>query len=806
MIKNFITTAVRNLIRNKSYSILNISGLAIGIFAFIIIMLFVQDEMSYDQYHENSANIYRVNCLGSLAGSEFNFPVSPAPVGRAFVEEIPGVANFTRLRNLGAPVLRYNGKAFSEERWFRADSNVFDVFSIDLYLGDKKTALTKPNTVVISESMAKKYFGNEDPIGKILNSDNRIDIQVTGVFRDVPHNSHLKYDFLGSMVGFQDADSPVWVSNNYLTYLLFDDGITAEDVESKFPAMVLKYAGPQIEQFLGVSWDKLVENGAHYGFYLMKMTDIHLKSNLELEQENTGTIIYVRIFSIVALFILIIACINFMNLATARSAKRGKEVGIRKTLGAYKKQLIAQFITESLIVSAISVVLAGILVALLLPMFNNMVELNLSFDPLSNSWILPVMGALILIVGVVSGAYPAFFMSSINPVQVLKGGTSSGKKNKILRSSLVVFQFVVSITLFAGTMVISNQIKFIQNKDLGYQRDNVVIIEKTDDIRANLQEFKLELAKEPKILSISNSNSLFGHGYNNTIHAVEGQPRENSALVYMDFSDVGYVETYQLDLINGRSFIFGEAADSNAVILNQAAVGALQLGDDPLGKRIQIPGFNDGFTTKVIGIVKNFHTDNLRFPIKPMAIYLNRPGGGGRYTAIRIAEEDQQSTIAFAESVWKKYAGDQAFEYIYLEDDFRQQYKIEGMTRMVSIIFTILAILIACMGLFGLASYTLEQRNKEIALRKVLGASVSDLYTLLSMDTLKHVGIATVIAWPIAYYFMSGWLENFTYRIGFSHLIVLIGFIASIVLSLVTVANQTLKAATANPIKAIKYE
>ncbi|MFC1550883.1 FtsX-like permease family protein [Candidatus Neomarinimicrobiota bacterium] len=812
MIKNYIKIAFRNILKHRGYSIINISGLAIGIMAFIMIMLYVRFELSYDKNNSKAEQIYRVVTRGVLNNNEFNMAVSPAPVGAAFVEEIPGVVSSTRVRNFGFPVLRSNDKVLSEELWFNVDSTFFDVFDVNFLYGDPKTALNQPFTVVITKSTAERYYGTVDAIGQIMtdNSPNGFnDWTVSGVIEDPPENTHFHYDFLASLISYpQAAEDGIWVSNNFYTYIALDKNTTPEQVEAEFPGMVLKYAGPQIEQFMGVSWDQLVEQGAAYGFSLQPLTDIHLRSQLEYEVEPNGNIIYIRIFSIIALFILIIACINFMNLATARSANRAREVGIRKTLGSNRSQIIQQFLSEAIVLSFIAFVLAIVLVQLFLPIYNTLVGLQLQLNIFTDPVVLPTLIGLVFLVGLISGSYPAFYLASFNPVKVLKGSAMSGSSKSWLRSGLVIFQFTISITLFTGTMVVYNQLSFIQNKDLGYNKDNLVIVEKTDDISEQLEAFKNDLRQDPRIISVSNSTSLFGHGFGSTVHQIQGEPAEHALLLSIFFTDHYYADAYEIEMVDGHYFDPMRPSDSTGVIINESAVNAMGIGD-PMGRVLMRAGGGpDGEADlrEVIGIMKDFHFQSMHEEIRPMAISLYDEDGYGRYTAVRITEEDIPGTLIFIEEVWKKYAVDQAFEYVFMDDDFNQQYAAEERTKNISTVFSILALFIACLGLFGLASYTVEQRTKEIGIRKVLGASVSNIYTMLASDILKLIVISTLISWIISYMTMNRWLENFAYRIDFNHLTFLLAGLIAFIIALATVTTQAIKAATSDPVKALKYE
>ena len=749
-----------------------------------------------------------------MNGNDFNATLSPAPVGAAFVEEIPGVINFTRTRNFGFPVIRYKDKVFSEERWFNADSSFFEVFDLELIQGDTKTALKEPNTVVLTKSTAERYFGSEDPMGKTLNSDRRRDYVVTGVIEDPPKNTHFHYDFLSSLMTYPgQANDGIWVNTNFYTYILLDKNTPPEQVASEFPGMVTKYAGPQIEQFLGVSWDKLVEQGSAYGFFLQPVTDIHLKSNLDYEVEQNGNMLYVKIFSIVALFILVIACINFMNLATARSTKRAKEVGVRKTLGSNRSQLIQQFLMEAIVLSFISFVVAILLVKLFLPAFNTLGGFQLELNLLSDPIILPAIILLMLLVGGISGSYPAFYLASFNPLKVLKGSPSSNGHKSWLRSGLVIFQFTISITLFTGTMVIYNQLKYIQNKELGYDKEHIVIVEKTDDIGQQISSFKEDLKQDPRIISVSNSTHLVGHDFNSGVKQIQGEPLENAILFTNYFTDGSYSETYGLEIVNGRFFSDDRPSDTLSAVINETAANIMGI-DDPIGKSI-VNVFNDPENptlTPIIGVVKDFHMQSLHTEIRPMllqpSMLLQSLGGNGagRYTAIKIVAEDTKETVGYIEDIWNKYAIDQPFEYVFMDDDFNQLYIAEERTKKIVTVFTVLAIMIASLGLFGLSSYIAEQRTKEVGIRKVLGASVPNIYLLLSKDILKLVAIATLISWPISYMTMSRWLENFAYRIEFNQLFFLISGIIAFIIAQATVTTQAVKVAKSNPVKALKYE
>lgn len=485
MLQSYLKIALRNIIRQKSYSFINIIGLAIGITCCILILLYVRDELSYDRYHKHAGRIYRVGLHGIIGTNEINATFTAAPMAEVLMLEFPEVEQACRLRNFGFPVIRYEDKVFSEERFFWADSNIFEIFTIPFIQGDPKTALAKPLSVVITESTAKRYFGEENPMGKTINSDNRRDYMITGVVKDVPHNSHFHFDFLGSLISYEEAaNNPLWISNNYQTHILLKKGHSPAALEAKFEDLVRKYVGPQLLQAAGISYDQMVEAGGAYGYFLQPLTDIHLYSHLEGELEPNGDATYVYGFAVIAFAILLIACINFMNLATARSTKRAREVGIRKTLGSNRAQLIRQFLAETVFMTFLSVLIALVMVKLLLPSFNNLAGKQLVLNIFENPWNLAALAGLVIFVGLLAGIYPAFFLASFQPVKVLKssGLVKTNGRSPLLRSVLVVFQFWISIILIIGTFVVRDQMSYIQNKNLGYSKEQVVVIEKTDDI------------------------------------------------------------------------------------------------------------------------------------------------------------------------------------------------------------------------------------------------------------------------------------------------------------------------------------
>lgn len=805
MIKSYLKIAIRNLLTNKVFSAINISGLTIGIASCILIMLFVQNEISYDRYHKEAEQIYRVHIFGSLGGNDFNMAVSCAPMAAALMNEFPEVKVAARVRSYGFPVARYEDKAFSEEKWYSADSTYFDVFTCQFLEGMAQGALAKPNTVVITESMRKKYFGDESALGKVLRCDNRRDYMITGVIEDIPANSHFHPEFLGSLSTYEDSRNVFWVSNNFYTYFVLEKDVDINLFEEKIQQLITKYAAPQIEQALGQSWEELKKQGAAYEFKIQKLTDIHLHSNLAAEIEPTSDATYVYIFSIIALSILIIACINFMNLSTAKSTNRSKEVGIRKTLGSTKGRLISQFLSESVILTIISVMFAIVLVYLTIPYFNNIAGKNLEFGLFSNLYSIPLIILFAIVVGLFAGIYPAFFLSAFDPVLVLKGNVKLKGGSSWLRSSLVIFQFAVSVVLFIGTFIVSDQLYYIQNKNLGFDKEQILVVQKTDDLGDKVRAFKQELLEYKDVKAVSNSNVLPLKITNNSVFNYEGPKSQESFLLNMIMADYDFAEVYGLKIKTGRYFEKEKSLDSNSVVLNEKAIAQMNYAD-PIGKHlIQIgrrPEENNNIP--IVGVVEDFHYQPLHSKIQPLAIFpINF---NGRFVSVKISAGSLPETITFIEQKWKKFAGAQAFEYTFFDEDFSKNYEAEQQTANIFTSFSFLSIMIACLGLLGLAAFITEQRTKEIGIRKVLGANIMGILILLCKEFAKWVVIANVIAWPLAYFVMDKWLQGFAYRTELGIGIFLISGILAMFVALITVVTQVIKVATANPVNSLRYE
>ncbi|MGH2649032.1 MAG: ABC transporter permease, partial [Ginsengibacter sp.] len=763
MFKNYLKTAWRNIRKNKLFSFINILGLSIGIATCFIIMLYVQDELSYDRFNKNANNIARVVFLADIDGGKINESVTMPPVAETMKKDFPEVQDATRILSFGAPKTIYNNTVFKDNQFALVDPNFFSIFTLPMVKGNAKTALAQPDAIVLTQETAEKYFGKEEPIGKIIeiNTDSNRLYKVTGVIKNIPANSHFHFDAFGSMTGWADAKSDSWMNGGYHTYLLLKPGTDLKKMEAKFPAMVAKYMGPQIQQEMGLSLKDFITKGNSLGFALQPLTDIHLHSDTNNEFEPGGNESYVYIFGGVAIFMLIIACINFINLSTAGASKRAKEVGVRKVAGSGKLQLIGQFLSESILIAFFALFIAFALVKLGLPAFNDISGKHLSFD------VKPILAfiGLGLLVGIVAGIYPAFYLSSFKPIAVLKGKLTTNHKSFSLRSGLVVFQFFISVALIIGTIVVYQQMKYIQNKDLGYNKEQLITIPNSYALGKNEQVFKQQMLQDPRIINATASyyKPAGPTNYNNAL----AYPQGNDHLIVGGVEyhvDENYIPTLGMKMVSGRNFSKEFTTDSFAIILNETAAKAFGWNDmSALGKTVIRQNSDKGNNVPfhVIGVVKNFNFKSLHEAISPLYMSLQPEGG----LIFKIKTTDVAGLLATMKKQWDSYKTDQPFTYSFLDDLFNKTYSAEQKTGAILNIFSILIILVACLGLFGLVTYTAEQRTKEIGIRKVLGASVMQVTQMLSKDFLKLVLIASIIAFPAAWWAMNKWLQSFAYRI-----------------------------------------
>jgi len=790
MFKNYLKTAIRNLTRHKGYSLINIAGFAIGIACCILILLWVQDEMSFDRFHENLDSLHRVVEEQHYSdGTIFPIARTPYPVGPALVADYPEIVNFTRFTPFWRTLLEYGDISLYERGFAFADPSLLEMFSFPLLKGDAKTALSETNAVLISEDMAEKYFGAEDPIGRVITMDNSVDFQVSGVFANIPPNSHLRFDFLGQFDTFVKLSGwgEQWNNNSYYTYVQLTKDAHHQDVT------------PKIYEYLTNIYP---ESGTK--FLLQPVKDIHLRSDfaIDLGGKSENRIKYVYMFSLIAVFVLLIACMNFVNLTTARASHRSLEIGMRKVVGANRVNLIRQFLGESVLISFLSLLIAVGLVLLALPAFGSISGKELSLAAFNIGLLAAGLIGIGLVTGILSGSYPAFLLSAIKPVRVFKGALRIGSKNSAFRKILVTCQFSLSIALIIGTFVVYRQLDFMQKKNLGYNQEHIVYFAERGAFWENYDAFKIELQRNPDIVGITAASSIPTH----TVTSTSGVGWEGKdpgfEVLFTQFNvDYDYFETFEMEMAQGRSFSKDFPADvTEAFILNET--GARLTGmEDPIGKEFTL--WNK--SGPIVGVVKDYHFKSLHAKIEPLVLRMFHRNWN-RYVIIRVKSDGITETLKAVEDTYKKCHPGYPFEFQFLDEALNALYSSEMQTGKVFRYFMFLAIFISCLGLFGLASFMADQRTKEIGIRKVLGASVSGIFLMLLKEFVKWVLLASAISWPLAYFVMDRWLKNFAYRTDIALWIFLVSGILGLAVAAATVTYQSLKASVANPADSLRYE
>lgn len=807
MFRNYLKVSIRNLLRNKGYTLINLFGLTVGLMAAILMLLFILDELSFDRFHKDADLLYRVSITGKIQGPEINAAASCAPIGPTLVQEHADVTDYTRLFPFGGdPVVRAGDKSFVEENFLYVDSSFFNIFTVRFIAGDQQQALNRPNTLVLTRTIALKYFGTTDVIGESLKVfDPPQDFEITAVIEDYPVNSHISFDILAPFMGLPLSSSTIWVSNNVYTYIKVAPNSHVEDLDDKISEIVDKYVGPQFEQFLSITLEELRAAGNKYGYITTPITDIHLKSDKDFEFQANGNMANIYIFSAIALFLIIIASINFMNLATARSSLRAREVGLRKVVGSTRSHLIGQFLTESTILTLVSFLFAFILILISLPYFNDIANKELSLSLISWEIFGPVLAGLLIFVSILSGAYPAFFLASFSPMQVLKGKFSAGMKSGLIRKALVVFQFFITISLVISTLLVDNQIRFVLNKDLHFNKENLLIINRAYALGDQREAFIQELEKLPGVQAVGIGTQVpGGMSPGNTVFRKEEASNDELESLNILAADYGYQEALGFKMKSGRYFSRDFSSDSTAVIINEAA--ADQLGwEEPLGKILyRIGGGPNGTDLPmiIIGVAENYNYESLHQEIKP-AVYLYSPNGV--FCLVRYAEAGESDILEEIQQVWDNMIN-QSFEYDFMDDQLKANYQDDERMRTLFTIFAMLAVLIAVFGLLGLTSFSTERRKKEISIRKCLGAPVSSIMSLLLKETIIMVALASLIAWPISWYFMNSWLQNFVYKTGVSIWVFILASMFSMFIAITTILYHVNKAARENPVNALKYD
>ncbi len=821
MFRNYLTIALRNLRKQRFFALINVFGLAIGIAACLVIVLLVVHELSYDRYNTNAERIVRLNTEIKFGENHFHMASGNAVMAELLPQSFPEVEKVVRFRSWGKRMVhRPESTDQARENTVWADSTVFSVFSIQVLQGDSRSALREPNSVAISKKMADKYFPNGNALGQTLILDRDWAHKVTAVYTDIPDASHFHFDLMVAMTGLEESKSVTLVSGgDFNIYILMRPGSDAKALEAKFPAFVEKHVGPQIAAVIGgdFTMEKFRASGNIWEYTLTPLLDIHLRSALMDEIESNGNITYVYLFSVIALFILLIACINFMNMSTARSANRAREVGIRKVMGSLRSHLVRQFLTEAFLLTSIAFIIALALAYFFLPVFNTLAERDLQV-PFGSPLFYCVVIVAAILVGALSGLYPSFFLSAFQPANVLKGKISLGMKSGSVRSALVVFQFVISIFLIIGTLTVYRQLKFIQTKNLGFDRDQVIVVKETSILGNNLEAFRNEVLKSSSIsgATISSYLPVDGSWRSSDTFWKEGQqPTQENIDQMVSLQkwavDYDYINTLGMKIRKGRGFSREFPSDSSAVVVNQAAVKKFNF-EDPIGQKISTfseqnadgtPDRTKMRSWTIVGVLDDFHFESMKNNITPLGLFLEPSNSN---VIVRFQASNTALVIQSLEKAWKDLSPGQAFSYSFLDDDFGRMYSAERRFGQIFFLFSCLAIVIACLGLFALTAFTAEQRTKEIGIRKVLGASVFSIIYLMSREFGKLIAIAFIVTVPAAWFSVRWWLATYSYRAPIGWELYAAAGMLAFVITIMTMAYQSVRAATANPVKALRTE
>lgn len=806
MLINFFINAFRSLRKQSGYLVLNVLGFAIGLTSFIFISNYVVRELSYDRFHNNYENIYRVKVVGRMSGGKIDQAITAAPMAQTMLKDYPEILQVTRIRGYGDWLVGYEDNHYNEDGVLFADSTFFNVFSFRLLRGDAATALVRPRSVVLTQEFAMKYFGTQDPMGKKLSFEaDTILYTVTGVVQNVPDNSHIKFDMLASMSTYPgQANNTFWLNHNFYTYIVVKDGTDRAALEKKFQNMINTYVGAQIQSFLGYSIDDFRKSGNDFSYVLESLKDLHLKGATQYNPEPLGSISTVRIFAVIAVLILVIAIVNYINLATAKSVTRAREVGVRKAAGAGKANLLLQFLGESLIITALGGVAAILLALALTPAYNQLLELHSPLILFTGSgWMTGFIG-LIIITGILAGAYPAFVLASFNPVEVLKGTLNPGSMSKKLRATLVVVQFTISILIIIGSIVVYRQLSFLTKKDLGFNKENLIVIRRPDSFFMQMAAFRNQLLQIPGVKAVGFSRAVPGTTFNNNAFFKDDDPDKNTFLINQTQVSYDFPQALGVQLAEGRFFSTGFSTDSTAVLINEMAVKHLGL-KDPVGKFLLVPSGPQQFIRlQIIGIMKDFNIESMHKAITPVIFTVLGRQGGDQFATVRLSGENMNATIKEIEKTWKTFASKQPFQYDFFSDRWNNLYSSELKTGKIFIIFSMLAIFIACLGLIGMMTYITNKRTREIGIRKSYGAESREVLVLLSKEVFLLILISSLVAYPAAFLGSQYWLQGFADKISISLLIFPAATLIGFIIGWISISYQASKAANYNPANALR--
>jgi putative ABC transport system permease protein len=771
-----------------------------------LISFLIINELSFDRFNSRHKRIFRLIQNTSFGDEEYTSSFTPAVIGPAILNEIPETEDFLRMTKRMPADIECNSQTFTEEHLVEADSSFFNFFSLPVLKGDRGNLLNAPGKIVLSLSTAKKIFGDDDPIDRIIKiGTDTIVYTVSGVMADIPENSHFKANMLLSFMTNPRCNEQVWTNNSFSTYILLKPNTDFRTVDTKIDGLVFKNAGAEIQQQLGISMSDWIARGHKYRYYLQNLTDIHLDPSIVQEFSDAGDPKYLKVTASLAVLIVLIAAINFMNLSTAQASRRAKEVGIKKISGSSRRMLIIQFLSESFILSFISLVSGLIFIKLTLPYFNNLLGANISLNLFSNWVPIPFLILFTLVVGLLAGSYPAFFLSSFNPYEVLKGIVKSSMQNGRLRKVLVVFQFAVSIIMISGTIIMHRQLKYMLNKDLGFNKEQMIVIKNAETLGTKAISFKETISEIPGVISIVSSSAVPGRNNNSIRYKLEGR-EDKPIILETNFIDYDYLDTYGFKVISGRTFNESFVSDEGACLVNESAVKEFGLTNPDATRFTYGRSPDNPNYLKVIGVVKDFHFKSLHSQIGPYMFRLNTKDFPVEYLSVKLSAGNYSQSISGIENQWKEFTGNKPFQYYFVDDNIEEKYSQEKQNARIAIIFSILAIFIASLGLFGLTSFAVGQRIKEIGVRKAMGSSVSGIYMVISREFIILVSISSLIAFPVVYYISVKWLESFYYRISPGVLSFAAGFAIASGIAILTISYRIIRAARINPAQSLKYE
>lgn len=814
MLKNYLKTALRNLWKNRFYSGINLLGLSSGMLCFLFIAAFIQDELSYDRFHEKGERIVRMNFIGKMGENDLTVPQLGAPVGAVMQEEFPEIENFMRFRETGEFLVSYENQSFQESEVVYADSTLLEIFNFALIAGDPNSILRQAGTAIVTQSIAKKYFGDQNPIGKTIRLDNESDYVINGVLADLPKNSTIQQDIFLAMAGLDESRQPMWTNMNFETYFLLREGANIANIEAKLPEFLRRHLGSEMERFLKISFEDFIAAGNSGEFTLLPLYDIYLHSEFPENLGPSSDIKYLYIFGAVGLFILLLAAINFINLATARASTRSREVGVRKVVGAGRAQLMGQFLSESTLLAFIALGVALIGMRIALPFFNELAGKSISMSFFTEQPLMILIGfSLVAIIGLLAGAYPSFVLAGFRPIEAIQQrvqGNGKRRNQLDLRGTLVVFQFAITTLLLVGTLTVYRQMQFVQEKKLGYNKEQLLLIDGAYGLGDQLSAFTSQLEMDARVKNLATTSYLPTPSSRNKSGYFLGNSPEKSALYMMQvwYVDDNYLPTMDIELVDGRNFApTTETGTTTNVIVNEAAIREFQLTGDVIGQQISRNFGDDAgdqsalHVYNIVGVVKDFHYESFHHKIDPLVMH---QGQSSRFIAARVTPTNLPGLLTDIEQQWKTLAPHQPFQYTFLDEGFAQMYEAEIRMSKVARLFAFLSILIASIGLLGLATFTALQRQKEVSIRKVLGASVSGLFLLLTRDFGKLILIALVISLPISWYLMQQWLQGFVYATAISIGTFFLTGGVLLVVALLAVGFQSLRTALGNPVDSLR--